>query len=101
MALRIGIAGITGRMGHEIAALAANNRQLALIGGLSRRARTTEPGTDGVRLFGDAADLLPEIQVLIDPPSCRWSAARPVSTPARWRTCARLHGESRSSMRPT
>src|ERR687897_1666766 len=66
MTLRIGIAGIRGRMGREIAALAANNDQMALIGGLSRRACTTEPGTDGVRLFANAADLLPEIQVLID-----------------------------------
>jgi 4-hydroxy-tetrahydrodipicolinate reductase len=39
---------------------------MALIGGLSRRACTAEPGTDGVRLFANAADLLPEIQVLID-----------------------------------
>jgi 4-hydroxy-tetrahydrodipicolinate reductase len=66
MTLRIGIAGIRGRMGREIAALAANNQQMALIGGLSRRACTAEPGTDGVRLFANAVDLLPEIQVLID-----------------------------------
>src|SRR5829696_7582961 len=66
MALRIGIAGITGSMGREIADLAANNQQMALMGGLSRRACAAEPGTDGVRLFANAADLLPEIQVLID-----------------------------------
>ena len=66
MTLRIGIAGIRGRMGREVAALAANDQQMALIGGLSRRARTIEPGKDEIRLFADAADLLPEIQVLID-----------------------------------
>ena len=66
MTLRIGIAGIRGRMGREIAAHAANDQRMMLIGGLSRRARTAEPGPDGVRLFADAADLLPEIDVLID-----------------------------------
>jgi hypothetical protein len=35
---------------------------MILVGGLSRRARTAEPGTDGVRLFADAEDLLPEIE---------------------------------------
>jgi 4-hydroxy-tetrahydrodipicolinate reductase len=66
MALRIGIAGIRGRMGREIASHAGNDRRMILVGGLSRRARTAEPGTDGVRLFADAEDLLPEIDVLID-----------------------------------
>ena len=53
MALRIGIAGIRGRMGREIASHAGNDRRMILVGGLSRRARTAEPGTDGVRLFAD------------------------------------------------
>jgi 4-hydroxy-tetrahydrodipicolinate reductase len=66
MAPRIGIAGIRGRMGREIAALAANDERLTLVGGVSRRARTAGPGTEGVRLFADVADLLPEIDVLID-----------------------------------
>ncbi|MDF3018075.1 MAG: dapB [Thermomicrobiales bacterium] len=66
MAIRIGIAGIRGRMGSEIAALANNDQRMTLIGGLSRQARATESGPDGVRLFADVAELLPEIDVLID-----------------------------------
>ena len=66
MTLRIGIAGIRGRMGREIAAHAANDQRMTLIGGLSRQAGTAESGPDGVRLFADVADLLPEIDVLID-----------------------------------
>jgi 4-hydroxy-tetrahydrodipicolinate reductase len=66
MTLRIGIAGIRGRMGREIAALAASDLRITLIGGLSRQAGTAESGPDGVRLFIDIADLLPEIDVLID-----------------------------------
>ncbi len=66
MTLRIGIAGIRGRMGREIAAHAANDQRMTLIGGLSRQARTAESGPDGVRLFADVAELLPEIDVLID-----------------------------------
>jgi 4-hydroxy-tetrahydrodipicolinate reductase len=66
MTLRIGIAGIRGRMGREIAALTASDQRITLIGGLSRQADTTESGPDGVRLFVDIADLLPEIDVLVD-----------------------------------
>jgi 4-hydroxy-tetrahydrodipicolinate reductase len=64
--LRIGIAGIRGKMGREIAALATNDPRLTLVGGLSRQARTDESGPDGVWLFADVATLLPEIDVLID-----------------------------------
>jgi 4-hydroxy-tetrahydrodipicolinate reductase len=64
--LRIGIAGIWGKMGREIAALATNDPRLTLVGGSSRQARTVESGPDGVRLFADVAILLPEIDVLID-----------------------------------
>jgi len=53
-------------MGREIAAQAANNQRMTLIGGLSRQARTAESEPDGVRLFVDIAELLPEIDVLID-----------------------------------
>jgi 4-hydroxy-tetrahydrodipicolinate reductase len=53
-------------MGREIAALAADDPQIMLIGGLSRKVRTTESGPDGVRLFTDVTTLLPEIDVLID-----------------------------------
>ena len=66
MTLRIGIAGIWGRMGREIAALASTDPRVTLIGGLSRRARTAETEPDGVRLFTDVAALLPQIDVLID-----------------------------------
>src|ERR687897_232566 len=53
--LRIGIAGIRGKMGREIAALATNDPRMTLIGGLGRQARTAESGPDGVRLFADVA----------------------------------------------
>jgi 4-hydroxy-tetrahydrodipicolinate reductase len=66
MTLRIGIAGIRGRMGREIAAHVVNDQRMTLIGGLSRQVRTCELGPDGVRLFADVVDLLPEINVLID-----------------------------------
>ena len=60
MALRIGIAGIRGRMGREIAALAAHHSDLFLVGGLGRR------GGSDPRVHADAATLLPDIDVLID-----------------------------------
>ena len=66
MTLRIGISGIWGRMGREIAARAVNDDGMTLIGGLSRQSHTAESGPDGVRLFADVAELLPEIDVLID-----------------------------------
>ena len=66
MTLRLGISGIRGRMGREIAIRALNEQGMTLIGGLSRQARKADPGSDGVRLFADAAELLPEIDVLID-----------------------------------
>jgi 4-hydroxy-tetrahydrodipicolinate reductase len=66
MTLRIGIAGIRGRMGREIAARAVDDHGMILVGGLSRQSPTAESGPDGVRLFGDVAVLLPEIDVLID-----------------------------------
>ena len=66
MTLRIGIAGIRGRMGREIAGHVVNDQRMTLIGGLSRQVRTAESGSDGVRLFADVVDLLPEIDVLID-----------------------------------
>jgi 4-hydroxy-tetrahydrodipicolinate reductase len=60
MTLRIGIAGIQGRMGREIAALAANDPDVTVVGGLSRRG-----GSDPL-VFANAAELLPDIDVLID-----------------------------------
>ena len=66
MTLRIGISAIRGRMGREIAARAVNDHGMTLIGGVSRQSHTAESGPDGVRLFADVAELLPEIDVLID-----------------------------------
>ncbi len=66
MALRIGVAGIRGRMGREIAPLAKNDRRITLIGGLSRQGHNAESGSNGVKLFASVAALLPEIDVLID-----------------------------------
>jgi dihydrodipicolinate reductase len=48
MPVRIGIAGIRGRMGREIAALAAGDPALILVGGISRRPGADE--SDGVRI---------------------------------------------------
>ena len=66
MTVRIGIAGIRGRMGREIATLAANDDWLILVGGLSRHARAPGSMSDTPRLFADAAELLSKIDVLID-----------------------------------
>ena len=66
MTVRIGIAGIRGRMGREIATLAANDDWLILVGGLSRHARAAGSVSDTSRLFADAAELLSQIDVLID-----------------------------------
>jgi 4-hydroxy-tetrahydrodipicolinate reductase len=66
MILRIGIAGIRGRMGREIAALAANDEGMLLVGGLSRQARAAASVPDTVRLFADVTALLSHIDVLID-----------------------------------
>jgi 4-hydroxy-tetrahydrodipicolinate reductase len=66
MTLRIGISGIRGRMGREIAALAANDQRMTVIGGLSRQACTADSEPNGVRLFADAMELLPEVDALID-----------------------------------
>ena len=46
MTVRIGIAGIRGRMGREIATLAANDDWLILVGGLSRHARAAGSVSD-------------------------------------------------------
>jgi 4-hydroxy-tetrahydrodipicolinate reductase len=66
MTVSIGIAGIRGRMGREIAALAANDSRVAVVGGLSRRVRDAEPGPNGIPLFEEVSDLLTAIDVLID-----------------------------------
>ena len=66
MTVRIGIAGIRGRMGREIAALAASDEWMTLVGGLSRQARATESMPNTTRLFADVAELLSQIDVMID-----------------------------------
>ena len=60
MTVRIGIAGIRGRMGREIAATAASDPDTTLVGGLGRQAGSDPP------VFVNAEELLPGIDVLID-----------------------------------
>jgi 4-hydroxy-tetrahydrodipicolinate reductase len=66
MTVRLGIAGIRGRMGREIAALAAEDPAFVVVGGLGRR--PGEAGSDpaGELVLADAGDLLPTIDVLVD-----------------------------------
>jgi len=64
MAIRIGIAGIQGRMGREIAALAQRDPEVILVAGLGRRAQPAE--IEGAEVVLDPAELLPAIDVLID-----------------------------------
>lgn len=66
MTPRIGIAGARGRMGREIASLAARDQRITVIGGLSRQTRDADTRSDDVLLFAGAAELLPRIDVLID-----------------------------------
>lgn len=65
MTIRIGIAGICGRMGREIAALASADSRFELVGGLSRTA-PDDGECDGIVVTVDASALLPRIDVLID-----------------------------------
>lgn len=84
MAIRIGIGGIGGRMGREIAAAALADPAFALVGGVARpgRAPTIREavGAD-VRIVDIVAALLPEIDVLMDFTS-------PEATVAHARACA-------------
>lgn len=64
MTIRIGIAGIQGRMGGEIAALAHRDQQFALVGGVTRSPDASR--FPGLLLARRAEDLLPEIDALID-----------------------------------
>jgi 4-hydroxy-tetrahydrodipicolinate reductase len=68
-------------MGREIAALAAGDPALILVGGISRRPGADE--SDGVRIVTDAAELLPGIDVLID-----------FSAPAGAAACAEACGKT-------
>jgi 4-hydroxy-tetrahydrodipicolinate reductase len=64
--VRIGISGIHGRMGREIAARADSDPLVAVVGGLSRGARDVGPGPNGIPLFEELSDLLEAIDVLVD-----------------------------------
>jgi 4-hydroxy-tetrahydrodipicolinate reductase len=64
MTIRLGIAGIRGRMGREVASLAASDPEVVLVGGISRRPEASDSG--GVNVVAEPADLLPEVDVLVD-----------------------------------
>lgn len=66
MTVRIGIAGIQGRMGREIAAIAASTPGIAVIGGLGR-GQDRDPGA-GTRstVFAHVSELLTAVDVLVD-----------------------------------
>jgi 4-hydroxy-tetrahydrodipicolinate reductase len=64
MTVRIGIAGIQGRMGREIASLADKAPNVSLVGGVSRRPDPTR--ASGTRVVSDVGELLPDVDVLID-----------------------------------
>ena len=62
--LRIGIAGIGGRMGRELVAAAARDPAVTVAGGTVRRHRSDLP--EGIAIHTDLAPLLSGIDVLID-----------------------------------
>lgn len=64
MTVRIGIAGIQGKMGREIAALSCRDPVLALVGGVGRH--PMPDAEQSIRVVGDIGELLPDIDVLID-----------------------------------
>jgi 4-hydroxy-tetrahydrodipicolinate reductase len=64
MAIRVGITGITGRMGREVATLAARGSEIEVVGGLSRQSGLGE--AIGIPIVDDIQELLPGIDVLID-----------------------------------
>ncbi len=75
MTVQIGIAGIRGRMGREIATVASNDPEVTVVGGLSRRADDAELGLNGIPLFTEIRELLSAIDVLIDFSSPDFSVA--------------------------
>jgi 4-hydroxy-tetrahydrodipicolinate reductase len=66
MTTRIGIAGLRGRMGQEVAALAASDPDVVLVGGVSRQIGVEDAGLNGIRMVCDPAELTPHVDVLID-----------------------------------
>jgi 4-hydroxy-tetrahydrodipicolinate reductase len=84
LALRIGIGGIGGRMGREIAAVAQADSAFVLVGGVQRTETASAVRSalaPQVRVVESVADLLPEIDVLIDFTS-------PAATVSHARACA-------------
>jgi len=63
--IRIGIAGIGGRMGREVFAVARADPGITVVGGLVRPGNCDQLDL-GLPLFDDPAALLPEIEVLLD-----------------------------------
>src|SRR6188508_1508970 len=81
--LRIGIAGIGGRMGRETAAVAEADSRVKLVGGLIRPG-SRPPELEGLLISDDPDQLLPSIDCLID-------LSLPAATPSLAKASAR-HG---------
>ena len=65
--MRIAIAGIGGRMGRDVAAAAATQPGIVVVGGLTRPgADNPQPPPGAGPVFTDPADLLDRVDVLID-----------------------------------
>jgi 4-hydroxy-tetrahydrodipicolinate reductase len=76
MTTRIGIAGLRGRMGREIATLAASDSDVMLVGGVGRSSSGASTDVDGIRVVSDPAELLPDLDVLVDFTSPQGAAAQ-------------------------
>lgn len=63
--IRIGIVGITGRMGREIVALAADDPEVTVVGGFAGTTRAV-PDVGGVPVLASLADLFAQVDVAID-----------------------------------
>ncbi|MGC4193137.1 MAG: 4-hydroxy-tetrahydrodipicolinate reductase [Thermomicrobiales bacterium] len=63
--VRIGIVGITGRMGREIVAHAANDPEVVVVGGIARSGSAVAD-VAGVPVVASLADLLAQVDVVID-----------------------------------
>jgi 4-hydroxy-tetrahydrodipicolinate reductase len=83
MTTRIGIAGLRGRMGREIAVLAASDPDVVLVGGVGRPGDKTSADVDGIRLVSDPAELVPDVDVLIDFTSPQGAVAQATACASR------------------
>lgn len=82
--VRIGIAGIGGRMGREVLSVAQADPGVQVVGGLERPERVAERAAElgsRVAIHGNADELLPQIDVLIE-------FSKPDNTLALARACA-------------